>query len=330
MLPAILLIVGGGAVATFVMTITAYLGVRAINQVVLGGDRPGFLASDNYLYLQLVLAGLIVGLPLLAVRSSSPVVPVVAAIAAFVAMRVGFLLGSLVYDTGKHAGAIISSAFQHGSAKELITPVVALLVAGGGTLLGMSRRPSATASVGAPAPGAPGAPGGPQWGAPQPPPPSGQPFSTQPPPPSGQPFSTQPPPPSGQPFSTQPPAPHGQPVQAPAPHGQPAQAPGAAPFGAAPGYGPPEQSPSGPYAQPAPAQPAPAPAQPAPGAVPSSAQVSEDGQGGKAAPQTMLDASRTMLDGTAARPTSDGKAQASPKTQLDQPLPDSAAREKDE
>ncbi|WP_211245699.1 hypothetical protein [Actinomadura oligospora] len=304
MLPAILLIMVGGAVATLVITITTYLAVRSARQVIVEGAHQGFLLSDGYFYMQLVLAGLIVGLPLLAVRSSNFVVPVLAAIAAFVALRIGFVLGTLLYYAGDHVGDIISSAFKDMPVRELITPVVALLAAGVGTLLGMSRGPSAGPAMGMPAPGgpamapapgapmmgAPGAPGAPQWGAPQPPPPAGQPFSTQPP-------------------------------------GQT----GGQPFGAAPGFAPPQQAPSGPYAQPTPGAVPPPPAAPAAPAAPQAAPAPAPAPAPseKDAPKTMLDASRTMFDSAPAKPADEDAPKASPMTQLDQPLPETSEKKDD-
>ncbi|WP_199744720.1 hypothetical protein, partial [Actinomadura harenae] len=201
MLPAILLTLVGGAVAAIVITLTSYLEVRAIRQAIMAGSHDGFLLSENYLYTQFVLAGLLVGVPVLAVRSSNPVPPVLAAVASWIALRVGFALGTVLYYKGDHFSDILSSSFKHVTGRELITPVLALLVAGIGTLLGMTRTRSAAGPampgpggpaapmMGAPgapgAAGAPGAPAAPQWGAPQPPPPGGQPFGTQPP---GQPF----------------------------------------------------------------------------------------------------------------------------------------------
>lgn len=326
---ALLMTLLGGVAETFFVAIANYLRLRAIGQAVAGGSGTGFLLSDNYLYIELALAGVIAGLPLLAVRSTNAAIPVIATIPAYIALHVGFALGAILFYSGDHVGDILSSMFRHTDPKELITVVAVLFVGGIGTLLGVTRSRSAgpavpaVAAPGAPAmgvPGAPvmGAPGAPQWGAPQPPPPSGQPFSTQPP---GQPGV----PPAGQPFA----------------------APGyAAPGYAAPGYAAPQQAPSGPYAQPMPgAVPPPLAAPQAPPAAPqappaapqaSPAQAAnpfapDGGRQAAPAPHTMLDANPAVIGADKPAPPADAPdVKASPMTQLDQPLPDLSEGKKDD
>ncbi|MFG1998090.1 hypothetical protein ACGFNU_02950 [Spirillospora sp. NPDC048911] len=209
--PIIALMVGG-ALATGLSIVMTIIGVYE------SAVASAFRHGQAYYLLQALLVGSVTGAGVLFTRARLPVIPIAAAVAAYVALIVGVRLGLWIYLVGVqgHPGfSFFKPAFN---AEDLVAPVAAAAITGLRVLMASGAGGS---RGGRPAP----APG--PWNAPNPgvaPFPAGQPYPGQPAPgghsvPDGQPV------PGGYPVPGQPvpgqPLP-GQPVPGQSIPGQPA------------------------------------------------------------------------------------------------------------